>query len=1034
MKIKCQPFAAAVAVLAAAVIIAGVARGETETIDGCTWAYKLSASGEVTITGASNIPEILDVPAAIDEHPVVTIGEMSFQRCTQIKKVSIPDSVKTIGKYAFQYCSGLENVTLGSGLKRIEQLAFESCTRLSCVSFSHGVSEIGIATFENCSLLETIALPSSIKSLDWQVFKNCPSLRTVYLHASFKGNVNKNWFEDSPSATIVYYNCKTPIAPPAVENLSATNDGPQAIRVNWDFDDGVEVSEFKIYRSATGDFEGATLVAEVGGGCFDDYDVAEGADYFYWVVPVNDIFVGKVSGSVCGSCVGPLEIVATGTLHGVELSDFMQELSVVSGSDNVGWYVDGDENLPPGIELSGYGALGVLSGVPTQYGTYTFTIHCKDSRFESSDEATAEITMEILENDNRKPLIEEYSPVDVADVVLKDVTQQEFTVLAHDPDGQDVSYVWTIDGEEVLSGIQATNLVFDSFDYTDNSRSHEIVCYVNDDLWTNIVHRKWMVYVPKEIHIDLDDNDYAYALQSAIDDSTPYDMIHVPAGRYVGWGIPHPLTIIADDGPTNTVIEGRISFDEYNWRTPGKVTLRGFTLTGKIDSMFYESVYSNLSLERCIIVNGGIDRDNWWEDENQDDDSYDEYEETDNVETVRGLFVNCSLDRCTVANNCVDPEILPIMTNCVCSGTIVWGNEGAENDAQDPVFVSLSNGDYRLRTSSPYIANGIATRGALDDVVSGHVISASVVGPGSLDKMTAAVAGGGNVTFSVMNGSHPLDHFEVNGERVAANGGSCTIANIQSDVALTAFFVSNITFYVDAENGSDAADGFTKATAVVTLQEAVDRTVDGDTIIVADGTYAPIHVGNKRITIESENGYKTTIIDGGGTNGCMYAIYSIWDTPSTNSVLRGFTLANGFSYRGAGVCGGTLERCLIVGNVAFNEGPGHGAAYYYGQGGGAYGSTLRHCTVVGNTAELWPGYEWEGDAQTSGGEGGGVCGCTIENCIVYGNEGEAASNVFNTAMSSDSFRCRWRCHCGMRSRGCRTKDPVCRCRERQRRG
>lgn len=211
------------------------------------------------------------------------------------------------------------------------------------------------------------------------------------------------------------------------------------------------------------------------------------------------------------------------------------------------------------------------------------------------------------------------------------------------------------------------------------------------------------------------------------------------------------------------------------------------------------------------------------------------------------------------------------------------------------------------------------------------------------------------------------------------------------------------TLYVNATNGNDAADGLTRANAVKTLQTAIDRAVNGDTVLVADGTYAPIYVGDNRITIESENGYKTTIIDGGGTNGCLYAIYSIWGMPSTNAVLRGFTLANGYSYRGAGTCGGTLEHCLIVGNIAFNEEPGHGAAYYYGQGGGAYGSTLRHCTVVNNTAEFWPGYEWEEPLQTSGGEGGGVYGCTLENCIVYGNEGVIAPDASNSEYSSDSL-------------------------------
>ena len=207
------------------------------------------------------------------------------------------------------------------------------------------------------------------------------------------------------------------------------------------------------------------------------------------------------------------------------------------------------------------------------------------------------------------------------------------------------------------------------------------------------------------------------------------------------------------------------------------------------------------------------------------------------------------------------------------------------------------------------------------------------------------------------------------------------------------------TYYANATDGNDAADGLSKAAAVASLQTAIDRATNGDTIIVADGMYAPIHVGDKRITIESENGYKTTIIDGGGTDRCA----SFWHVgtyyweqfASTNAMLRGFTLRNGRASEGAGALGGTLERCLIVCNVACNEETPQGLLP--GQGGVAHGSMLRYCTVVGNAAEAFAGYDGA-VAQC-----GGVYGCTLENCIVYGNEGVIAPNAVDSDYSSDSL-------------------------------
>ena len=967
-----------VTILSAAVI----ARGEAETVDGYTWTYRIvDGNAEIYNDGNCAVSPKPDgdvaIPPMLGGKLVTSIGSAAFYDCRNLKSVSFPDAVTNIGYLAFCDCSSLTNITIPAG-----------------------VTAINSQTFANCTNLVAVSLPNTLDgTLDNSIFEGC-----------------------SPDLEITYY--EVPLTPARVSNLCATEDGPGIILVSWNgfqvYEDGGsgwtgqnDADGFKVYRATRPNFEEAALVAETGSPYgspspyYCDKNVSVDPVYYYWVSATNQYGEGEISGPVIGYCEDALVIETVSLPDATELVKYETKLSANGDADYFCWRVEeacdkyGDPivTLPEGFSVS---KDGEVSGIALYAGEYAFTVSCRDWRFPyDAAEVKALVTLTVNENQNRKPVISEATPIIGRDVVLEAGTSQRFDITASDPEGGSLDYRWFVDDEEVLSGTKAWYRLRTDSDCA--GTNHVVTCYVNDDLWTNVVKCTWNVYVPKEIHVNLEEDSLFDAIW---DESAPYDTIHVPSGRYWSCEIPHPLTIIADDGPTNTVIEGCISIDEYSWRTSGNVTLRGFTLTGKIYSMFYESVYSNLSLERCIIANGGIDRDNWWEDEIQDDYYDGEYDETDNEEPVRGLFVNCSLDRCTVANNCADPEILPLMTNCVCSGTIVWGNEGAENDAHDPVFVSLSNGDYHLRNSSPHVANGVATRGALDDVVSGHVISASVIGPGSLDKMVATVEDGGSATFSVAVGSHPIDHFEVNGEPVVASGNSYTFFNVAADAALTAFFVSNITFYVDATNGNDAADGFTSASAVASLQMAIDRAVDGDRILVADGIYAPIGSNSRHLIIESENGYKTTIIDGGGTNACA----SFWRTeagymglsPSTNATLRGFTLRNGYAIHGAGVSGGTLERCLIVGNVAYNEEPGYGATFFYGEGGGAYCSTLRHCTVVGNSAEFWPGCEWENPPQTSGGEGGGAYGCTLENCIVYGNEGVIAPDASNSEYSNDS--------------------------------
>ena len=71
---------------------------------------------------------------SIEMNGVKTIGESAFYGCSDLKNVSIGDSLKTIGNSAFINCRNLEKIRLPKTLEIIYDNAFVNCTNLRSIT------------------------------------------------------------------------------------------------------------------------------------------------------------------------------------------------------------------------------------------------------------------------------------------------------------------------------------------------------------------------------------------------------------------------------------------------------------------------------------------------------------------------------------------------------------------------------------------------------------------------------------------------------------------------------------------------------------------------------------------------------------------------------------------------------------------------------------------------------------------------------------------------------------------------------------
>ncbi|MBI5115220.1 hypothetical protein HZA56_01990 [Candidatus Poribacteria bacterium] len=319
----------------------------------------------------------------------------------------------------------------------------------------------------------------------------------------------------------------------------------------------------------------------------------------------------------------------------------------------------------------------------------------------------------------------------------------------------------------------------------------------------------------------------------------------------------------------------------------------------------------------------------------------------------------------------------------------------------------------------------------------GHALSYlwSAAG-GSFDNSTAqtpAWTAPANLTSAVQ-------HYDITVTVTCAEGESDTAAysqGVEPEIR---------ELHVDAANTCPGTG--TVGDPFCSIQLGIDDAINGDTIIVRDGTYTGVDnrdldFGGKAITLRSANGPANTIIDCQG-NGRGFYFHSGEDS---DSLVDGFTITGGSvaGYGGAIFCAAaspTIANCIISSNSAEAGGgilteagapsitncvvTGNSATY----GGGIYSSVspapsiskcaisenssysgggimvysgspdIANCAIIGNTATYGAGLYYSFapssttltsctvTANTASGGGGISCFASmlnIENCILWGN-------------------------------------------------
>ena len=194
------------ALILAFAFMAGAALGEPES----EFEYYIGEDGTACISGYAGSAVDLALPAELGGVAVTAVEEYAFYGLNDVQTAVVPEGYAVLGDCAFGWCSQLRRVTLPSSLRQVgknpligcdviqdvvtagEAFAFEdglllnrdeglvvACVALTAgedVVIPDGVTEIGGGAFYNINTVKSVTLPPTLEAIGEDAFAYCYGL------------------------------------------------------------------------------------------------------------------------------------------------------------------------------------------------------------------------------------------------------------------------------------------------------------------------------------------------------------------------------------------------------------------------------------------------------------------------------------------------------------------------------------------------------------------------------------------------------------------------------------------------------------------------------------------------------------------------------------------------------------------------------------------------------------------------------------------------------------------------------------------
>ena len=138
---------------------------------------------------------------------ITKIEDYTFYQCSNLRAITIPESVTIIGDNAFNECLALIDFIFPTTITDIGIYAFMNCIKLTSAIIPNSITTLKSGIFYYCYRLANIIIPASITRLDSGVFRHCSTSTelggTYTILATTPPTIQSNTFQDAKINKII---------------------------------------------------------------------------------------------------------------------------------------------------------------------------------------------------------------------------------------------------------------------------------------------------------------------------------------------------------------------------------------------------------------------------------------------------------------------------------------------------------------------------------------------------------------------------------------------------------------------------------------------------------------------------------------------------------------------------------------------------------------------------------------------------------------------------------------------------------------